>query len=675
MSVSKSIQKRVFQLRELVSYHQKRYHELDAPEITDEAYDSLMRELMTIEEEYPDLVTVDSPTQRIGGTPIDSFQKVEHQVPQWSFDNVFNSHELVEWDKKVKRFLDKQEIEYKEITYCAEHKIDGLKVVLTYRDGILVQAATRGDGTVGENITENIKTIDSVPLQLKKKVNVIAVGEAWLPHHELERINSERSKNNEPLYANARNVAAGTLRQLDPKIVRQRKLQVYVYDIDFFDTLHEKINPPITQTQELALLKTLGFSVNPHFLLCSSVEDVIAYYKKWISKKDELPYGIDGVALKVEERIFQDTLGYTAKAPRFGVAFKFPAEQATTVVEDIVLQVGRTGVITPVAQLRPTLVAGSTVSRATLHNEDEIRRLDVRIGDTVILQKAGDVIPDIVRVLTELRTGKEKKFVFPRIVEACGGDGSIERVPGQAAYRCVYSDSASQQLKRIEYFVSKKCFNIDGMGEKIIEEFMTRNLVSTFDDIFSLTRGDIKDLEGFGEKSADNLIASIDKARTVTLSRLIASLSIPQVGEETADVLARHFGSIDTVMSATREELESVPGIGPIVAEAVHMWFRHTTHLSMLTKLLSHIHIKNPVASQGGVLSGKTFVLTGTLPTLSRDEAKEKIKRAGGHVSSSVSKNTDYVLAGDNAGEKYDTAVRLGIPTLGEAEFITLLSS
>lgn len=674
-TISKAIEERVEQLRSLIEYHRKRYHEEDSPEISDEAYDSLVRELISLEEKYPSLKTPDSPTVRIGGAPIASFEKVEHAVPQWSFDNVFNDEELVEWEKRMKRHLEKEAgIANPTLTYCAEHKIDGLKVILTYKDGVFVQGATRGDGTVGENITENLKTISSIPLRLPKKIDIIVVGEAWLPHKGLSRINKEREKKGEPLFANARNVAAGTLRQLDPKIVKERKLQNFAYDIDFLDPRGEKVSVPKTQTEELELLKTLGFQVNPTYKLCKNISEVISYYREWMDKKDKLEYGVDGVAIKVEQRSLQEALGYTAKAPRFAMAFKFPAEQATTVVEDIVLQVGRTGVITPVAKLRPVLVAGSTVSRATLHNEDEIKRLDVRIGDTVILQKAGDVIPDIVRVLTELRTGKQKPYVFPKKVAECGGDGSIERIPGQAAYRCVFGDSAVQQKRKLEHFVSKKCFNIDGLGEKIIEEFMDRNLISSFDDIFTLEKGDIATLPGFGEKSADNLIASIDKARDVTLQKFITSLSIPQVGEETADVLAGRFGTLDTLLSVNFSDLEKIPGIGPIIAQSVLSWFANNENKKLITHLLAQVRIKPQKALNSGKLSGKTFVLTGTLTKFSRDEAKDHIKSLGGHVSGSVSSKTDYVVVGSDPGDKYEKAVSLGVRTLTESDFMKLLA-
>lgn len=669
----KEAEKRAKKLRSLIDYHRKLYHEQDMPEISDEAYDSLIRELILLEQKYPELVTPDSPTMRVGGEPIKAFEKVTHKVPQWSFDNIFNETELQEWEMRMERFLGKEDA-HADFTYCAEHKIDGLKIVLTYENGIFVQGATRGDGVTGENVTNNLKTIESIPLTLSMPVNLIAVGEAWLPEEELKRINKERQKNGEALFANTRNAAAGSLRQLDPKIVRKRKLRAFAYDIDFFDANGTKITAPQTQEEELLLLKKLGFTVNPHYEICKDLQSVIKYYTHWLKKRETLEYGVDGVAIKVNERSVQDALGYTAKAPRFAMAFKFPAVEATTVIEDIVLQVGRTGVLTPVAILRPVFIDGSTVSRATLHNEDEINRLDVRVGDTVILQKAGDVIPDIVRVLTELRTGKEKRYVFPKRVPECGGDGSIERIPGQAAYRCVFKNSSAQQQRKLEHFVSKKAFNIDGLGKKILAQLMEENLVSSFDDIFTLARGDIINLEGFKEKSTDNLLHSIELAKKVSLARFLTAISIPQVGEETAEDLAYHFGTLEKIQKAKFEELENISGVGPIIARFVVDWFADDENTKLIERLKKHVYILPQKEKRtSGKFSGMTFVLTGTLSSMSRDEAKEQIKKMGGSVSSSVSKLTSYVVVGDLPGDKFDQAQKLGVKVLYEQDFLKLL--
>ncbi len=674
MSAPKTAKERAHKLRLLIEYHRKRYHEEDAPEITDEAYDSLLNELVSLEEKYPELQTPDSPTIRIGGKPKGSFTKVRHRVPQWSFDNVFDESEFAAWEERNIRFLSKEAgITKDSLEYCSELKIDGLKIILTYEKGRLVNAATRGDGVVGEDITENIKTVHSVPLVLSAEVDIIAVGEAWLSKKELARINAEKEKKGEEVFANTRNAAAGSLRQLDPKVTASRKLQAFVYDVDFFDARGEKIKDPATQAQEIALLKRLGFLVNPHFVLCKSREDVFIMYKEWGEKKEEEDYGVDGLAIKVNDISLQTELGYTAKSPRFGVAFKFPAEQATTVVEGIALQVGRTGVLTPVAHLRPVRIAGSLVSRATLHNEDEIKRLDVRVGDTVILQKAGDVIPDIVSVLTELRTGKEKPFVFPSKVPECGGDGSIERILGQAAHRCRHADSPTQRLRKFQYFVSKKAFDIDGLGPQILKLFMENNLVSSYADIFSLKKGDLENLPGLGSLSADNIISAIDAARTVSFGRFLTSLSIPHVGEETALDIASHFRTLDKLRKASVEELSKIEGVGEVVGESVHKWFQDKGISEMLERLLPHINIYAEKSGAGGKLSGKTFVFTGALPTLSRDDAKDMVRASGGKVSSSVSRATDYVVAGADPGDKYDEARRIGTAILSEEEFMRLL--
>ncbi len=671
MKVSKKTLDRALKLQKLIEYHRKRYHEEDSPEITDEAYDSLISELISLEGVYPELKTGNSPAARIGGAPKEAFTKIVHQVSQWSFDNAFNDQEFIDWEKRNKKILEKNGDDIN-FTYCSELKIDGLKIILTYKKGILISAATRGDGVVGEDITVNAKTIASIPLKLTFSIDLIAVGEAWLSKKELVRINKEKTKQGEEQFANTRNAAAGALRQLDPKITASRNLNTFIYDIDFFDPLGSVIKEPQTQTEELNLLKKLGFSVNSHFKHCKTAKEVFAMYIEWITKKEEEDYGIDGLAIKINERSVQKVLGYTAKSPRFGIAFKFPAEQATTIVENIVLQIGRTGVLTPVAELKPVRIAGSVVSRATLHNEDEIKRLDVRVGDTVILQKAGDVIPDIVRVLTELRTGKEKVFKFPTKISECGGDGSIERIPGQAAYRCVHMDSFAVRLRKIEYFVSKKAFDIEGMGPKIVELLMENNLVSSFPDIFTLEKGDLAELEGLGELSADNLIKAINKSKNVTLARFLTSLSIPNVGEETAVDIAKYFGNIKKVRETSEESFMKINGIGDVVAKSLSLWFKDEKNIRMLDRLISNVKIEVEKKT-GNKLANKTLVFTGGLLTLSRDEAKELAREEGGNISSSVSTSTDYVVAGVDPGDKYDKAQKLGVKIITETEFLRLI--
>lgn len=660
---------RVEGLRKTVAHHDHLYHTLDTPEISDAAYDSLLEELNKLEEQYPELASSTSPTQRAGGAPLEKFEKVEHAHRQWSFADVFDSEGLKKWDDRVKRLAREHGFSDTDVDYVCELKIDGLKAVLTYKKGKFVLGATRGDGRIGENVTENLKTIRTIPLQLQEKVDVVAVGEVWLPKSELARINKSREKEGQAVFANVRNAGAGSIRQLDPRVTASRKLEVFAYDIE--DISGESIT---TQFEELERLGKLGFKTNEYFVRCASIDEVEEFYTAWAKKKDKQEYEVDGVVVKVNSRAIQEALGYTGKSPRWGVAYKFPAEQVTTVVEDIKLQVGRTGVLTPVAHLRPVRVAGSVVSRATLHNEDEIKRLDVRIGDTVVLQKAGDVIPDIVKVLTDLRTGKEKAFVFPKRVPECGGDGQIERVPGQAAWRCVSKDSAAQLKRRLEHFVSRKAFNIDGLGEKIVDVFVDEGLVSSFDDIFTLRRGDLLALPRFAETSVDNLLEAIDRSKKIPLSRFIFALGISQVGEETAYDLAEVFGSLERLMDADESTLEAIEGVGGIVAHEIVSWFTNTENKKMLEHLLKEVQIKSEESKRGDALTGKTFVLTGSLEQLTRDEAKQRIKEQGGNVSSSVSRNTSFVVAGDDPGSKYDEAQELGVPTLSEQEFLKMLS-
>ena len=666
--------KRAKQLRELLRHHNYLYNVLDAPELSDEAYDTLLRELITIEEKYPKLITKDSPTQRVGAVIREGFTKVEHKVPQWSFDNVFSADELEEWHERVLRHMERLDIKEKEVAYTLEHKIDGLKVILEYQNGIFIQGATRGDGTIGEDITDNLRTIKSIPLVLPEHIDLIVGGEAWLSHKELERINKERHEKGEALFANPRNAAAGSLRQLNSSVTAKRNLDTFIYDIYQLDIRDTKVKKPVTQSEELQLLKDLQFKVNPHWKTVKTINEVIEDYNYWLERRGGEAYEMDGTIIAVDDIWVQEKLGYTAKVPRYAIAFKFPAEQVTTVVEDIVLQVGRTGVLTPVAHLRPVLVAGSVVSRATLHNEDEIHRLDVRIGDTVIMQKAGDVIPDIVQVITELRTGKEKKYIFPKKVEACGGDGSIERVSGTVAWRCVSKDSFDQRSRILAHFTSKKALDIDGLGTSIVEALLRAGLVNTFDDFFTLVKGDVLELEGFAEVSADNLLKAIENSKQVTLERFLVGLSIGQIGEETARDLAQHF-SIDTLLKATVEELIVIDGIGEVVANSIVSWFENKENKKMLDRLLKHIVIKKNIKKIKKTFLGKIFVLTGTLTRYTRDEATSMIRTAGGEVSSSVSAKTDYVVAGDSAGSKLNQAKKLGITVLNEDEFASMMKS
>ncbi|MEK9171878.1 MAG: NAD-dependent DNA ligase LigA [Patescibacteria group bacterium] len=664
--VPKDIAERAKKLRETIDRHRQLYHTYDQPEISDEAYDALVRELEQLELQYPLLATPDSPTRRVGGEILEKFEKVAHAVPQWSFNDAFDEDGIRAFDERVGRGLGSSP------RYIAELKIDGLKIVLTYENGVLKTAATRGDGRVGEDVTNNVRTIKSIPLKLEKAVSIIVEGEIWMSKAVFGKLNRERKKRGEELFANPRNIAAGSLRQLDPAVTSARELDSFIYDVASIGDALE----PSTQEGELKLLRQLGFKVNPYFKKFKDIEGVIKYWKLWEKRKEKEDYLVDGIVVKVNEKKFQDALGYTGKAPRFGIAFKFPAEQVTTMVKDITLQIGRTGVLTPVAILEPVLVAGSTVSRATLHNEDEIKRKDIRIGDTVVIQKAGDIIPEVVKVVEEMRTGKEQVFKFPTHFPLCGGDGRIERISGQVAYRCVAKNSYEQQRRKLEHFVSRRVFDIDGLGPKVINQLMDARIISNFDDIFTIKKGDLETLERFGEKSIDNLLGAIEKARTVTLERFIASLSIPQIGEETARDLAQHFKTAEKFARTGREELERLEGVGPIVARSITDWFTSQENRKLFTRLLKQVRIQPVVKSQAFdnlPLAGKSFVLTGTLEKMSREDAKERIRALGGEVRESVSKNTDYVVFGRDPGEKFSKAQELGIQVLNEKEFSDML--
>ena len=663
------VKKRVLVLREAIEKYRYEYHVLDKSEISAEALDSLKHELSQIETQYPELLTHDSPTQRVAGESLPEFKKIKHKVTQWSFNDVFDEGEFHDFDVRVKRFLKQVGQENARPDYICELKIDGLKLILEYEKGFLRTAATRGNGLVGEDVTSNVRTIESVPLRLREEADVLVEGEVWMGREQLKRLNDERVSKGEEPFANPRNAAAGSIRQLDPKIAASRKLSTFIYDLSMYSG-----KMPENQEDELGLLSALGFKVNKNFEHCAGPDEVISYWKKWQKLSEKQDYQIDGVVIKLNSRRYQELLGYTGKAPRWGVAFKFPPEQVTTVVEDIIFQVGRTAVITPVAILRPVSVAGTTVSRATLHNEDEIKRLDVRVGDTVILQKAGDVIPDVVKVLKELRTGREKPFVWPTRVAQCGGDGRIERIPGQVAWRCADKKSGAAERRKLYYFAGKQAFDIEHLGPKNIDLLLENHLISSSSDIFSLEKGDLLSLPRFGEKSADNLLASVEKARNVTLARLLVSLSIPQVGEETAEDVAQHFGSIDKILSAGRDNFDVIKNVGPVVSQSLASWFAESGNREALNKLLKEVKIQSPEKrKEVGVFSGKTFVLTGTLSVMSRDEARAKIKEKGGSVSGSVSSKTDFVVAGGNPGSKFDDARELGVKVISEEEFLKML--
>ncbi len=666
---------RIQHLRAQIDDLRYRYHVLNDPEVTDAMYDGLMDELRRSEAEHPELVTPDSPTQRVAGVPLDKFEKVVHAVPQWSFNDAFSEQDIHDWEERILKMLEKSLGKRPDdLSYVCELKIDGLHIVLTYQEGRLVQAATRGNGTVGENVTQNIRTIRSVPLLLKEPVDLIAEGEAWLSSITLAAINEERKKNNEPLFANPRNVAAGTIRQLDSRMVEERKLALTVYDIS-------STPAPLTQEKELLRLKELGFKTDTHWRVVQNVAGIMEFYNDWREKKNSQPFWIDGVVIKVNERKYQDALGFTGKAPRWAIAFKFPAEQGTTIVKEVYVQVGRTGALTPVALLEPVQLAGTTVTHATLHNFDEIERLGLRVGDQVIVEKAGDIIPKVVRVLEKLRTGKEKKIKQPTVCPVCSspvnqkmeGDGEKS-----VALFCLNPDCYAQELERIIHFVGKHAFDIDHCGEKIVEQLVDEGLIKDAADLFTLTFGDVEALDRFAEKSAQNLIEAIEKAKAVTLQRFINALGIPQVGEETAGDLADHFGAIEKVMDATEEELFAINGVGEKVARSIVNYFNEGKGRKFVAKLLNNgVKIKKQEIKNKEQLPlfGQTYVITGTLENYGRDEAKEALKALGATVAGSVSKKTTAVIVGESPGSKADAAKALGVPTLDEAAFNKLLKN
>ena len=569
-------QKKIQLLRLELEKHRHLYYTLDSPVISDCSYDSLFSELQKLEEQFPELDNQMSPTHRVGGDILAEFSKVTHEVPQWSFDNAFDYYELTQWQEKMHRLLEKADITQKP-TYVAELKIDGLKVVLTYKNGVLVRAATRGDGKVGEDVTANIKTVRSIPTFLNEPISMTVIGEAWISKSQLSIINKQREQNGEPVYANTRNLAAGTLRQLDSNVARSRNVQIFVYDI-------EEYEEATTQVEELEMLKKLGFQVNKESLFCKNLEEVQVFYNKWVRDRDSKEYGVDGVVIKVNEKELCEALGYTAKAPRFGIAYKFPAEEVTTEVRNISLQVGRTGVITPVAELVPVLIYGSVVSRATLHNEDEVERLGLRIGDTVIVRKAGDVIPEVVEVIISLRPKKTEPFSMPKRCPSCGAILS-KKVDGKdtsVAVYCLNANCPAKEYQSFVYFVSKKAFNIEGLGAKSIELFLSLGIIKSIPDIFKLKKADIVDLEGFGEKSADKLIDSIQKSKMVSFSRFIYSLGISNVGEETSKDIARAFQNIEELRTVTADQITKVFGIGDKSGREVVEWFKDKKNQKLL---------------------------------------------------------------------------------------------
>lgn len=670
--VPEEARERAKKLRKAIAAYRAEYHERDQSSISPEALDSLKHELSQLETRYPSLVTPDSPTQTIAGTVLPGLKKVKHVIPQWSLDDAFNEAEIRAFDERVRKTLLKSLGSQAVPTYVCELKIDGAHIILTYEKGALALAATRGDGVVGENVTHTVSTIATIPKQLTRPVDLIVEGEVYMSRKGFVALNKEQEKMGKPLFANPRNIVAGSLRQLDSSAAASRPLGAFLYDIE---GLSEPM--PETQAKELAYLRSLGLQVNPHESVASDIEGVITYWKQWhgaIREKED--YLIDGVVVKVNERAYQEALGHTGKGPRYAIALKFPAEQVTTVVEDISLQVGRTGVLTPVAHLAPTAVAGTIVARATLHNEDFIRDKDIRIGDTVIMQKAGDIIPEIVEVLKEFRTGKEKKWTFPKTSPLCGGDGEIERVPGTSARRCKVPGSFDQQLRKLAHFAGRSALDIEGLGAKTVKLLMEHELVANPDDFFDLTRDELLKLPGFKEKSASNLIDSLEDKKRIPLDRLLVGLSIPHVGDETARLIAIHFGTLAALMDASPERFADMHGIGPVVANAVTDWFSDPENRMLVERLSQHLSVSVVKRERGsGALEGVSVVITGSFEGFSREEAEAMVRKAGGRPGSAVSKKTGFLVAGEKPGSKLKAAEALGIPVIDEAEFVRRLKA
>ena len=664
--IKREAKERIAHLKKAINRHRYLMHVLDKSLISNEALDSLKKELFDLEEQFPDLVTADSPTQRVAGQPLKAFAKTRHEQPMLSFNDAFTEEDMRAWLTRLENYLRRK---IKPEFYC-ELKIDGLAIELFYENGILAQGSTRGDGIIGEDITQNLKTIEAIPLKLeignwKLEIprHLVVRGEVFLTKKEFDRINKELAGTGKAAYANPRNLAAGSIRQLDPKITASRRLDSFAYDI-----LGGNYNK---HEEEHAALKKWGFKTNPHNKKVQSLEEVFKFRDYWEKNRERLPYEIDGIVVIVNDNKDFEAGGVVGKTPRAAIAFKFGAKETTTIVEDIVVQVGRTGTLTPVAKLKPALVAGVTISNATLHNYDQIQRLGLKIGDTVIVSRAGDVIPQITKVLKELRTGKEKEFKMPA---RCPVDGSAVKQEG-AIWRCSNPVCGAKQRELLYHFVSRGAFNIEGLGPKIIDRFIDKGLISDAADIFTLQKGDIEVLERFGEKSAENIVNEVKAKSKITLPRFIYSLGILHVGEETANVLAQKFGSIEKLKKASREDLEATRDIGPIVSQSIYSWFRESGHLRLLERLeRAGVRIESEKRkAKSEKLAGLTFVLTGTLDSLSRQQAKEKIRALGGDVSESVSQKTSYVVVGENPGSKYDKAKKLGIKTLVEKELLTML--
>ncbi|VAW95265.1 DNA ligase (NAD(+)) [hydrothermal vent metagenome] len=669
MSVPIKTHKLCAKLRESILQHNVNYYVNDDPEIPDAEYDRLMQELQNLEKQYPELITNDSPTQRVGGAVSEQFKTVSHKLPMLSLSNAFSDDEIIDFDERARTRLEVDLIEY-----SAEPKLDGLAISLLYSDGLLTQALTRGDGVSGEDVTQNVRTISCIPLKLigKNYPAILEVrGEVILSKKGFDELNKQQLKENKKLFANPRNAAAGSLRQLDSKITAQRALEFYCYGIGFVEGEFDFTS----HSAQMLKLKEWGIRINPEVTKVSAVENCIKYYKEIELKRNTLAYEIDGIVFKVDDLQQQKTLGFIAKAPRWAIARKFPAQEELTVVNDIEVQVGRTGAITPVARLEPVFVGGVTVSNATLHNQDEIDRLDVRVGDTVIIRRAGDVIPDIVSVVASKRKKAARKFKLPTSCPVC--NSKVLRLEGQTIARCSGGlFCAAQQKEGLKHYVSRKAMDIEGLGDKLIEQLVDEGLIHDISDIYTLTESSVVKLERMAEKSAENLMASINKSKQTTLAKFIFALGIREVGETTALTLVNHYGNLESIINATEEELILISDIGPVVVNSLQAFFSDTHNKNIIRKVQKAGVVwpeVEAVDNSQQSLSGKTFVITGTLINFSRQDAKTELQARGAKVSGSVSKKTDYLLYGDNPGSKYDKALSLGVSVIDELMFQELL--
>lgn len=655
---------RVRDLRVEIEYHEKKYYADNDPQISDAEFDRLVKELADLEARFPDLITPESPTQRVGEKPAEGFPTVRRRLPMMSIDNVYSVEELEEFDQRVRKLLPDQTIEY-----VAELKIDGLGISILYRDGRYVQAVTRGDGVQGDDVTANVKTIKSLPLVIPDRGEVEVRGEIYLPFESFQKINRERETREEPLFANPRNAASGSIRLLDPKEVAARKLDVFLYSL-FIDGAETD-----SQWENLQKIKKLGFKTNPHSRLCRTLAEVVELWSEWTVQRDALDYDADGIVIKVNATAQRQALGVTSKAPRWAISFKFPARQATTRLNGITVQVGRTGALTPVAELEPVKLSGITISRATLHNEDEIKRKDIRIGDFVLIERSGDVIPKVVGPMKKRRTGREKTFVMPTKCPVCRSEAF--RPEGEAVARCTNPSCPAKLRESLLHFAARRAMNIEGLGDALVDQLLAEGLVTALPDLYALRADDLVGLERMGPKSSKNLLDEIERSKTNDVARLIFALGIRHVGEKLAHTLAAHFSGIDALAAATIEELTAVEDVGPVVAESLVFFFHQPENQTLLRQLKEaglNCAAKKETKSGARPLAGKTFVLTGTLERFSRDEAKAAVERLGGIVTDSVSGKTTYLVVGKDPGSKLAKARKLDVPIIDEGEFTKLLS-